>query len=314
MGRDPDELDRALDAVHAKLRSVEDLIFGSPAVFAGVPVACPEDRALLRQVTHARALICPMCLREYRSAGSVWDLRPFLDALDEAEDAVHMGRGEPTWRRFLDKAIRVREFERRALPEFVGVKTFLELGGGLSYAAALVKLGSPNTVVVATDVSPRYLAQHAVPLADFLEAPVDVWVAADVRRLPFADGQFDRVWSAMLIYRLPDPSEAIREIRRVLAPGGRWIGLEPVAPWGWPWSAWEARRMAALNQRRGTQETPRPMRFWRRLAASENLRLRAPPGSRVRWPWARVLVNAVRGVHVWLEFGEMPEETFPLTG
>ena len=306
MGRDPDELDRALDAVHAKLRSVEDLIFGSPAAFAGVPVACPEDRALLRQVTHARALICPMCLREYRSAGSVWDLRPFLDALDEAEDAVHMGRGEPTWRRFLDKAIRVREFERRALPEFVGVKTFLELGGGLSYAAALVKLGSPDTVVVATDVSPRYLAQHAVPLADFLEAPVDVWVAATARRLPFVDGQFDRIWSAMLLYRLPDPVQAVAEIRRVLAPGGRWVGLEPAAPWAWPWAGREYARMARLNRERGTRETPRSTRFWRDLAMGEGLRFGVPPGSRVPWPWTRWALNAVRGVHVWLSMEREP--------
>ena len=311
MDRSPDEVDRGLDDLEGRVHRLSAIVYGSPKALMGVRVVCPEDRAALHEIDYARVVACATCHRQYRQLGRIWDLRPSWDARAEAEDAVHLGRGEPTWRRFLDKAVRVRDFERRALAQFVGAETFLEVGGGLSYAAALVKLASPETTVVATDVSPRYLAQHAVPLADFLEAPVDVWVAADVRRLPFADGQFDRVWSAMLIYRLPDPSEAIREIRRVLAPGGRWIGLEPVAPWGWPWSAWEARRMAALNQRRGTQETPRPMRFWRRLAASESLRLRAPPGSRVRWPWARVLVNAVRGVHVWLEFGEMPEETFP---
>lgn len=43
---------------------------------------------------------------------------------------------------------------------------------------------------------------------------------ADVYRLPFADGSFDRVYSHALMEHLADPAAALREFHRVLRPGG----------------------------------------------------------------------------------------------
>jgi ubiquinone/menaquinone biosynthesis C-methylase UbiE len=44
---------------------------------------------------------------------------------------------------------------------------------------------------------------------------------ADVAHLPFADGQFDAVLSSGSIKHWPDQLGALREIHRVLTPGGR---------------------------------------------------------------------------------------------
>lgn len=45
-------------------------------------------------------------------------------------------------------------------------------------------------------------------------------------RLPFHDATFDYVTSALVFCSIPDPAQALREVARVLRPGGRLIQLE----------------------------------------------------------------------------------------
>ncbi len=163
------------------------------------------------------------------------DLRPrALDAVKTNEDRAHAEEGLPTWRRlFFHKRYWVEWCDTRWLPELVdgGTRSFLEIGGGLCYAGALAKARAPQAWVAATDISPRYLQRHAVAVGAMLESPADAYAAADAEALPFEDEQFDAVYSQVVLYRLPDPVRALREIRRVLAPGGRYLGIERASPW-----------------------------------------------------------------------------------
>ena len=65
------------------------------------------------------------------------------------------------------------------------------------------------------------------------------WLQADALSLPFADGSFDRVTIGFSTRNLSDLTEGLREMVRVLRPGGRLIVLEtgyprhPLVRWGY---------------------------------------------------------------------------------
>ncbi len=253
---------------------------------------------------------CPGCGRPFASSDGVWDLRPTaLDAVKANEDQAHLEEGLPTWRRlFFHERYWVEWCDSRWVPGLVGDRTrsFLEIGGGLCYASALAKTRAPRACVVATDISPRYLRHHAVRVGAIMQSPADIYAAADAETLPFEDEQFDAVYSQVVLYRLPDPVRALREIRRVLAPGGRYLGIERASPWSPPFFRREARAMGARCASGGTGERPISYAGCQEAIvreASFGLEcLRPEPGGRVRSPWLRRLGNAVRPIYVSIRF------------
>jgi SAM-dependent methyltransferase len=58
------------------------------------------------------------------------------------------------------------------------------------------------------------------------DAP-ELLVQADASRLPFADASFDVVYARALLHHLPDPVQGLREIARVLRPGGTAALFDP---------------------------------------------------------------------------------------
>lgn len=60
--------------------------------------------------------------------------------------------------------------------------------------------------------------------------PSAALLQADVCDLPFLDASVDAVVSANLLEHVPDDEQALREIRRVLRPGGRAVIIVPAGP------------------------------------------------------------------------------------
>jgi SAM-dependent methyltransferase len=86
-------------------------------------------------------------------------------------------------------------------------------GTGVVAAAATERVG-PSGAVTGVDINPGMIAVAA-------RTQGVRWAQADAARLPFPDGGFDRVLCQAGLQFVPDRLGALREMRRVLRPGGR---------------------------------------------------------------------------------------------
>jgi SAM-dependent methyltransferase len=97
----------------------------------------------------------------------------------------------------------------------------LDLGCGAGFDALVAAQGvGPGGRVVGVDLSAEMLAVAEAGRADgrFLRVAYQV---ADVEQLPFAGGAFDAALSNGVLNLVADKPAALREIFRVLHPGGR---------------------------------------------------------------------------------------------
>ena len=95
----------------------------------------------------------------------------------------------------------------------------LDLGAGVGALVAPLRGAFPGASIVAGDRAPGLIAR-ATP-----EVPR---LVLDGSRLPFDDDSFDVVVMAFMLFHLPEPLDALREVRRVVRPGGA-VGL---GTWG----------------------------------------------------------------------------------
>lgn len=98
----------------------------------------------------------------------------------------------------------------------------LDAGCGIGLQAILLAEAVGETGrVVGVDLQPGLLSEaRARTQAAGMSRRVS-FEPGDVRRLPFASGEFDWVWSANCVgYGMPDPQAAVAELARVVRPGG----------------------------------------------------------------------------------------------
>lgn len=76
---------------------------------------------------------------------------------------------------------------------------------------------APHLDLVNAEVSPRMIEQARA------RYPSETFVSTDLRSLPFADGEFDFILSLETLEHTPEPLRFLRELARVLKPGGRLV-------------------------------------------------------------------------------------------
>src|SRR4051812_35664119 len=137
-------------------------------------------------------------------------------------DPCGSAAGEPGTREYFEALLEARAQHAPWISsalDYAGARGLrvLDVGCGQGIDVARYALAGAN--VTGIDLTPRHVAlarSHMAALG--LDAEI---VQGDAERLPFADGTFDRASSTGVLHHTPDMPAALREIRRVLRPGGR---------------------------------------------------------------------------------------------
>lgn len=125
-------------------------------------------------------------------------------------------------RRFLESAYFARRsdgapFGRFLKPETLSGKRVLEIGCGMgTHAALIAKAGAHLTAIDLTEFAVNSTQKRFELFG--LEGNI---LRADAEKLPFEKSEFDVVWSWGVIHHSNCMEDCLRQIRRVLRPGGR---------------------------------------------------------------------------------------------
>ena len=133
---------------------------------------------------------------------------------------------DPRWRRALVSAVAPRDGQR-----------VLDVATGTGMVAA-EHLARADCSVVGIDQSRQMLAAARARFAHLAPARVEL-LEGQAERLPFADASFDALTFTYLLRYVDDPAATVRELARVVRPGGRVASLEfGVPPWAPARAAW----------------------------------------------------------------------------
>jgi demethylmenaquinone methyltransferase/2-methoxy-6-polyprenyl-1,4-benzoquinol methylase len=159
---------------------------------------------------HARALFAPL--------GPTYDR--YANALSFGQD--------PRWRRFLVSRI----------PG--DASRVLDVASGTAAVAIELARASPSRSVIGVDQSPEMLAAGTARVKRAgLESRVDLR-AGRAESLPFEDAEFDALTFTYLLRYVDDPAATMRELARVVRPGGAVAMLEFAVPRGVWRPLWDA--------------------------------------------------------------------------
>jgi demethylmenaquinone methyltransferase/2-methoxy-6-polyprenyl-1,4-benzoquinol methylase len=135
--------------------------------------------------------------------------------------------------------------------------------------------------VVGVDQSPEVLEEGRRRVALAAATRKVRLQEGDARSLPFEDGQFDALTFTYLLRYVEDPPATLRELARVVKPGGTVAGLEfgvPPGVWRPLWEAWVRVGLPAAGRAIGDG--------WYEVGAFLGPSIR---GHYERWPLPRLL-------------------------
>jgi len=136
---------------------------------------------------------------------------------DRANARISLGL-EKGWKRMMVK---------RVLAENSGGKDILDVCCGTGDIAIALARENPAFDVTGIDFSPAMLAQAREKGAGITTLH---WVQGDVMDLPFKDESFDVVCISFGLRNTPDYRRVLREMRRILRPGGKVYCLDSFVP------------------------------------------------------------------------------------
>ncbi len=146
---------------------------------------------------------------------------PLGPTYDRYANLLSFGQ-DPRWRRFLVSRIPA------------DATRVLDVATGTGAVALELKRTSPERTVVGIDQSPEMLAIARRRAGDTIELH-----EGSAESLPFSDGEFDALTFTYLLRYVDDPAATMRELARVVKPGGTIAMLEFGLPRGMWRPLWE---------------------------------------------------------------------------
>jgi ArsR family transcriptional regulator len=168
------------------------------------------SRSLGEDATAERDLASLARVIEARASRS----RSFFDSVGPEWDALRK-----VWS---DDLLRARALARLIPP---GLRV-ADIGTGTGVLA--LELARAGLRVIAVDHSPRMLAAARSKLEQDPGLEVDLRLG-DASSLPLGDGEVDAAFAHMVLQYLPSPVDAVREMARVVKPGGRVVVIDFVS-------------------------------------------------------------------------------------
>lgn len=107
----------------------------------------------------------------------------------------------------------------------------LDIGTGPGDIPILLVEKLADCTVLAVDLAPRMLALAETRRVNSPNAGRVELRMADAKALDFQDASFDAVFSNTILHHLADPRPFLREVRRVLRPGGTLLIRDLYRPW-----------------------------------------------------------------------------------
>jgi demethylmenaquinone methyltransferase / 2-methoxy-6-polyprenyl-1,4-benzoquinol methylase len=162
-----------------------------------------------------------------RKARAIELFRGLPERYDELSAALSFWQ-DPRWRRALVDAVAPAAGER-----------ILDVATGTGMVAAELLARDGDCTVVGLDQSAEMLARARARFASGPDRERVELIAGQAEQLPFADASFDALTFTYLLRYVDDPPATMRELARVLKPGGRIASLEfGVPPRRLPRLAW----------------------------------------------------------------------------
>ena len=130
----------------------------------------------------------------------------------------------------LEDPARLEALPREAVVSFLrlrGAETVVYYGAGTGVYTVAVAASLPHGRVVAVEALPRLAELLRERLTPDLAGRLEL-IESDQNTVPLADESADRVLMVDVLHHLYDQPEALREVARVLRPGGLFV----VVDWG----------------------------------------------------------------------------------